>query len=767
MNNFKYFTAAEIKLDANGKKKVNFPKGWSKFKEADLPKHIKPNHKVLCVLTGKINNITVFDFDDIASWELIVSEFPEIQNGYVVKTPRGYHAYCKYNKDYKTTSDKTLKIDIRNDGGLIFGAGTKRNDGKVYTLINDAEPVEFPQNLYEKYFNTIPVATPVEAELVEENSIEDASENEGDFIQIDATPENIAGVLANTIDIKYIYNYADWIKIVWAMRSVGLDKDFAIYISKKADNYTDEGFNKIWNNNKTDSVGIGTLKFYSRLSNEYQYLNLMAFMDDYPDCIKSPSDISVGKKIIDILADDILVQGKDNDVYIYYNTKWVKDTSGNLVKQVINNVLNNYVSIHIKQTQKIIRECQDDNQRDLYSSRLKDFKNAKHKFNMINSLNNYYKAVIQTLATPDKKVKFDEKPYLFMFKNKCWNFEICDWVTPSKYDYILTTTQYDYREPTEAELKEVTDLFEKIFPDEEVRKTYTSVLYQGMIGVNNEKFIVANGSGGNGKGVINELFLDTIGDYGCKGHISLITQQAKAGGNPELAKLNNMRCVFFTEPSETMKFALGMIKDLTGGSKTDARMNYSNETETLLKCMIITEVNVKLAFDGKCGESLARRLMDILFESTFTDNPTILQNKDLKNVFPKDERYKSQEFKDAHRHALFKYIVENAEKKIYTDKKTQERSNEYIDDNDDLLTFWNDTYELIKEGDKDEPIKFKDMKYNNIKRLLRFQIEKNIKALWTFDEGNQEFTYLYKVYDDDLKIYTPQQLIDYLDEISM
>ena len=168
------------------------------------------------------------------------------------------------------------------------------------------------------------------------------------------------------------------------MRSVGLDKDFAIYISKKADNYTDEpiytdeGFNKIWNNNKTDSVGIGTLKFYSRLSNEYQYLNLMAFMDDYPDCIKSPSDISVGKKIIDILADDILVQGKDNDVYIYYNTKWVKDTSGNLVKQVINNVLNNYVSIHIKQTQKIIRECQDDNLRDLYSSRLKDFKNAKH-----------------------------------------------------------------------------------------------------------------------------------------------------------------------------------------------------------------------------------------------------------------------------------------------------------------------------------------------------------------------------------------------------
>ena len=76
-------------------------------------------------------------------------------------------------------------------------------------------------------------------------------------------------------------------------------------------------------------------------------------------------------------------------------------------------------------------------------------------------------------------------------------------------------------------------------------------------------------------------------------------------------------------------------------------------------------------------------------------------------------------------------------------------------------------YDIERNRPYGKPIKFKDMKYNNIKRLLRFQIEKNIKALWTFDEGNQEFTYLYKVYDDDLKIYTPQQLIDYLDEIPL
>ena len=59
------------------------------------------------------------------------------------------------------------------------------------------------------------------------------------------------------------------------------------------------------------------------------------------------------------------------------------------------------------------------------------------------------------------------------------------------------------------------------------------------------------------------------------------------------------------------------------------------------------------------------------------------------------------------------------------------------------------------------------MKYNNIKRILRSQIENNIKAFWTYDEENKEFVYLFNVYDDNLKIFTPQQLIDYLDEISV
>ena len=54
------------------------------------------------------------------------------------------------------------------------------------------------------------------------------------------------------------------------------------------------------------------------------------------------------------------------------------------------------------------------------------------------------------------------------------------------------------------------------------------------------------------------------------------------------------------------------------------------------------------------------------------------------------------------------------------------------------------------------------MKYNNIKAILRKQIDKGVKTFWTFDEKQKEFTQIYTNYTNELKIYTPQQLLDKL-----
>ena len=54
------------------------------------------------------------------------------------------------------------------------------------------------------------------------------------------------------------------------------------------------------------------------------------------------------------------------------------------------------------------------------------------------------------------------------------------------------------------------------------------------------------------------------------------------------------------------------------------------------------------------------------------------------------------------------------------------------------------------------------MKYNNIKNILKKQINNGVKTFWTFNEEEKEFTQIYKSYTNELKIYTPKQLLDYL-----
>jgi hypothetical protein len=54
------------------------------------------------------------------------------------------------------------------------------------------------------------------------------------------------------------------------------------------------------------------------------------------------------------------------------------------------------------------------------------------------------------------------------------------------------------------------------------------------------------------------------------------------------------------------------------------------------------------------------------------------------------------------------------------------------------------------------------MKYNNIKNILKKQIDNGVKSFWTFNEEEKEFTQIYKNYTNELKIYTPQQLLDKL-----
>ena len=75
-------------------------------------------------------------------------------------------------------------------------------------------------------------------------------------------------------------------------------------------------------------------------------------------------------------------------------------------------------------------------------------------------------------------------------------------------------------------------------PDDETRNLMLEVMSAGLTGRVIEKFVLFNGGGRNGKGLLDELLQLIFGDY-CLiyANVSLLTEKDKTGGNPEKANI--------------------------------------------------------------------------------------------------------------------------------------------------------------------------------------------------------------------------------------
>jgi hypothetical protein len=118
------------------KKSLKLPKGWQKITKSILDF----NHNGVGIITGKTNNLTVFDFDNLDEYNKFFEYFSHLNRDdyFTVKTRRGFHLYFQYDEDCITGSnvmDMFNDIDIRNDGGFITGPPTtyKLLDGTQYS----------------------------------------------------------------------------------------------------------------------------------------------------------------------------------------------------------------------------------------------------------------------------------------------------------------------------------------------------------------------------------------------------------------------------------------------------------------------------------------------------------------------------------------------------------------------------------------------------------------------------------------------------------
>lgn len=487
----------------------------------------------------------------------------------------------------------------------------------------------------------------------------------------------------NNMSISKVDKYSDWWDTLVAIKKYGDQyKEAAHELSKKSSNYGK--FEETWNAIKCD--------------------NKPSLLD---------SIVKPAQDFYDIFGKNIVVNTFDGKREVYCfdekSSLWRRDDGLCLIKYNIGKILN----------EKYKKDIGEETNEGIVKAKLL----ILTKF--ING-NGWRSDIAQVLiqiviGNQYENIKFDNIDYLYHFKNTTLDLKTLTFRERVKEDYC-TIFACELQDRNEEKVKLWDTIITSIFLDPEARRTYLDVIINSFSGRVLQKFIILNGKGSNGKSMLNNCFKFLHGDYYYKGACSDLCQPSKGGSNPSLANCNKKRFCVYTEPNEKESLQVSSLKDITGEDSINARKNFSNDTNTKMGGVKLLECNKKLRLSGDTGFSLQRRIIDLLYNSTFKSKDGITELDEPYDSIDNPEGYQeanpefeTSEWREENCSDLFHYLYDfmKTEKKNYSNmsdfvicESVKKRSQAYVLDNNDFLTLVNN----YCEPSKNDYVFVKDLK---------------------------------------------------------
>lgn len=225
--------------------------------------------------------------------------------------------------------------------------------------------------------------------------------------------------------------------------------------------------------------------------------------------------------------------------------------------------------------------------------------------------------------------KLDSNLKLIGFENGIYDLDKNIFREGRPDDYITMSTNNNYYKWTDKNpiFKQILKFFEQVFPNENVRKYFLTVLSTCVSGeTKEEKLYMLTGSGSNGKSLTNDLMSKSLGDYYMSCDISLITRKRGQSNQaaPEKVRMKGRRCGIFQEADEDEKMNVGLVKEMTGGDIMLMRDLFKGSDEMIeikpqMKYFLTAN---KLPDVPSTDDGTWRRLRVIQFISKFVKNPT-------------------------------------------------------------------------------------------------------------------------------------------------
>jgi len=119
---------------------------WREFQsrlptEAEVHRWFSREPMNLAIVTGEVSNIVAVDADDPAALRWSTRRLP--YTPWQTKTSRGYHLFYRHpgirvaNRARLKTTDGTVAVDVRGDGGYVIAPGSIHATGAMYKFTGD------------------------------------------------------------------------------------------------------------------------------------------------------------------------------------------------------------------------------------------------------------------------------------------------------------------------------------------------------------------------------------------------------------------------------------------------------------------------------------------------------------------------------------------------------------------------------------------------------------------------------------------------------
>jgi len=434
--------------------------------------------------------------------------------------------------------------------------------------------------------------------------------------------------LLEIIDIKYIDCYETWFRIGVSLFNCGCDFDTFDTWSKKSKKYS--GTKRLWKSiskGNMTCIGIGTLCYYAKLSNKYLFnlikeklptKNQVEYIDRFLDQPAIPA-------ITNSLVGDIFYE-KFKDKYTYSKNNWYRLNDGGIYELLFDDA-ETIVSKEIKKyfqsfILRVIENTDDENKKkklwkghttiESVSFQQQSVKSAKQQF-----INEYLHD------------ELDKNDYLIGFVNGVYDLKENKFRKGTIEDKVSLTTRYAWNDSTDYDFFEL--LINSLFETREMADYFKKHIGSFLEASNKEeKIYFWNGKGRNGKGTIDTLLRETLGDYYTQldnGYYTIAKKQNSIA-EPELIKLEHRRLVMTFEPAESTKYINNKTKKISGNDPIEARDLYAKSTDIRViqsnfKCVIQTN---HLPLFDEVDLGLLQRLEVYNFPYSFLEPSKIVTN---------------------------------------------------------------------------------------------------------------------------------------------